>query len=222
MTTRAQLLTSTRAELNDAGVTKLWSDALLQQWLAEAIRSYSARLPKEATTTLSSVAGQAAYALPSDFARVVRVEHPTRTYRVCAPLVGGDAAAEVLALVDLEASVQAAGPYTYDLYGGSLVLDPAPAASGESIVLRYLATYAEPSADGDTLATPVRDDDLLIWWVCARALDWISTDEAKRMRFERQRGASAAPTADRYLIRFDAGVRQRRQVAGSRRLVVRG
>jgi hypothetical protein len=41
VTTRAQLMTSIRAELNDSGGTKLWSDALLQAWIGDAIRDYS-------------------------------------------------------------------------------------------------------------------------------------------------------------------------------------
>ena len=49
MATRATLRTAVRAELNDGGTTQLWSDALLNEWLAEAIRDYGRRLPKWST-----------------------------------------------------------------------------------------------------------------------------------------------------------------------------
>jgi hypothetical protein len=191
VTTRAALRTQVRNELNDAGTTPLWSDERLNQWLAEAIRDYGRALPREVSTTLASVADQAGYALPADTLRVARVEHPANVLRVA----GADGA-------------EVAG---YEVFGGQVVLAPPPGASGEAIALRYLARYAEPAADGDTLTTPSEDDGLLAWYVCWRALGWISTDEAKRQRFERTRGASAAAEAERYwqLYREAIGVRHR-------------
>ena len=41
MTTRAELRTRIRTELNDAGGTPLWTDAALNQWIDEAIRDYA-------------------------------------------------------------------------------------------------------------------------------------------------------------------------------------
>src|SRR5439155_9815419 len=136
-----------------------------------------------------------------------------------APLAGGD----VLPGPDVVRPVLASQQLTYDVFAGNLVLEPAPDVSGETIALRYLAVYAEPSADGDTLATPGRDDELLTWLVCSRALDWITTDESKRMRYERVRGSSATGQGDRYQARYLEAVRLRqRQLRVGRRLVVRG
>ncbi|GEM_PF-942515 len=218
MTTRAELLGRIRNELNDTGTTKLWADALLQGWIGEAIRDYSERLPREATTTWASVAGQASYVLPADFATALRVEHPAGFYRVYAPLAGGDV------LEDTSALCVAVGQQvlTFDVFGGSLLLDPAPDQAGDVITLRYLAVYAEPTADGDVLATPSRDDELLVWLACARALEWIGTDEAKRMRFERQRGVSAQDQARVYAERYREAVELRmRRPRQGRRLVAR-
>src|SRR5207247_10329570 len=123
MTTRAQLIGLVRNELGDVGAAKLWADALLQQWLAEAISEYGERLPREALTTWASVAGQAGYALPPDFVRALRVEHPAGTFRAYAPAAGGDALDDV----SVEGGARhAAPPLTYDVSGGRLGLDPAP------------------------------------------------------------------------------------------------
>jgi hypothetical protein len=215
MTTRAELIGLIRAELNDGGGTALWSDALMRQWIGEAIREYGERLPREAETTLTTAAGTATYALPTDVGRVLRVEYPATLFRVPAPAAAGDGlAADSGGVED--------GPLAYDVFGGLLVLEPAPDADGEPIGVRYLGRYAEPMADGDVLATPPADDALLVWQVCARALDWITTDEAKRMRYERDRGASAAGQAERYRGRYleVVGLRTRR-LRPARRLVVR-
>lgn len=201
MTTRAALRTQIRNELNDAGATPLWSDERLNQWLAEAIRDYGRALPREVETSLASVADQAGYVLPADALRVARVEHPADVLRVA----GADGA-------------EAAG---YEVFGGQLVLAPAPGASGEAIGLRYLARYAEPAADGDTLATPVEDDALLVWYACWRALGWISADEAKRQRFERQRGATAAAEAEHYRQLYREALADRRRPLRSGRLTSR-
>lgn len=199
MTTRAAFRAQVRGELNDGGATPLWPDERLNQWLAEAIRDYSQALPREVSTTLTTVAGQAAYALPTDALRVARVEHPAGVLRVA-----GTDGAEV------------AG---YEIFGGQLVLAPAPSGGGEAIGLRYLARYAEPAADGDALATPAEDHALLAWYVCWRALGWISTDEAKRQRFERQHGASAASEAERYRHLYREALTQRRRSVRATRLV---
>lgn len=209
MTTRAELRTLVRTELNDVAATKLWSDALLNQWISEAVREYGRHEPREATTTLTTTANQADYPLPSDLVTILRVEHPPGIVRRAERAADG---------TDLTDSPD--WP-TYEVYGGTLTLRPAPAASGEAIALRYLGQYAVPAADGDTLATPPVDDDLLVWLVCARALAWLGTDEAKRQRFERERGVSAAEVAAHYAARVAAGLVERRRRPVERRLVVR-
>lgn len=209
MTTRAELRARVRAELGDGGGTPLWSDALLHQWLDEAIREYGEQLPREASTSLVSVAGQASYALPSDLDRVLRVEHPDGVLRLAARPAGGD-------ITSVGATGRSPAVGTFDVWGGQLVLEPAPEAGGEAIQVRYLATYPTPATDGAVLATPSRDDAALVWAVCARALRWINTDESKRQRFERERGASAHQAASRYErdVRATFLQRQRRVVAG--------
>lgn len=178
MTSRSALRQLIRDELNDNAATKLWSDGLLNEYIGQAIRAYSRELPEEATTTIVVAAGQAAYSLPARFAQAIRVEQPKDTLRVL-----GERA-----------------PHGYRIFAAQIILDPEPTAAGASydLKLEYLRTYAEPAADGDTLATPTGDDDVLVRLACALALQWVSTDEAKRMRFERQRGVSAMSMATAY------------------------
>lgn len=180
MTLRSALRQSIRDELNDNASVKLWTDALLNGYINLAIRAYSAELPKEASAQVTVVAGQKAYNLPSDFDRALRVEQPDDVIRVHDPT---------------ERST-----FGYRIFASQLILDPAPTAIGASqdVTLNYLARYAEPAADGDTLTTPASDDDILVRLACAMALQWISTDEAKRQRFERTKGASAMSAATAY------------------------
>jgi hypothetical protein len=55
-----------------------------------------------------------------------------------------------------------------------------------------VGAYTEPSADGLVLDVASQDEDAIVAHVCAHAMEWIGADEAKRMRFERERGASPA------------------------------
>jgi hypothetical protein len=178
MTTRSGLRQLIRDELNDNAATKLWSDGLLNDYINQAIRAYSRDLPEEAVTTIVVTAGQAAYTLPARFDRALRVEQPQDAIRVL-----GERAA-----------------HAYRVFAGQIILDPEPAAAGadQDLQLEYLRAYAEPAVDGDTLATPAGDDDILVRLACALALRWVSTDESKRMRFERQRGISAGDMATAY------------------------
>jgi hypothetical protein len=230
VTVRSGLRATIRAELNDSGGTPLWSDALLNEWIAEAIRDYGRNLPRQSVEAFSSVAAQAEYALAARCAAVARVEHPSGCIRVEDPLSPGDdgqlgwAGGGVCAPFGSRLEVEGAA-LAYEVWGppGNMILTlrPAPTASGESIEVRELQTYAEPSADGDTLATPGGDDDLLIWFVCNRALQWLGTDESKRQRWERDRGITAQRAAGQYERDYRSELRRRQRRVAQRRLVVR-
>jgi hypothetical protein len=222
MTTRAELRTRIRAELNDAGVTPLWPDERLNQWIVEGLRDLGRRLGLEKSVTLMSVQDQASYALPADLVQVRRVEHPSGLYRTPVAFAAGDAAPEAngLHLVDC-----LGGPtlpeLRYDVWGGTLELDPVPGTTGEPIVVRYLGAYAEPTGDGGPLDVPSRDEDAVLFFVCGRSMQWIAGDEAKRQRFERQRGADPIDARREYDREYTALVRQRRGRVAIRRLAIR-
>jgi hypothetical protein len=219
-TTRTTWRTLARNELDDNGSTKLWSDGLLNEWLAEAIRDYGRVFPLETTGTLATVASQADYTLPTGLLELVRVEHPTNTFRVHQERTGGDWRRGTAAVSPED---RGGDQYAYEVWGTTLSLEPAPGASGETITLRYVARRAEPSADGDALPLDDWDVELLTFYVCARALFWIGAQEAKRQAFERQRGADATKLAKEYRAMYAEGIAaRRRQVSPrGRRLVPR-
>ena len=194
MTTRAELRQKIRDELNDNAAAKLWTDALLNDFIVQAIRAYGRDLPKQASASITAVADQEAYTLPADFDRAMRVEQPDGELRVLSSGFRGELG-------------------TYRVWGNQLTLDPAPAAAGsdQDISLEYLARYAEPAVDGDTLATPLSDDDVLVAFACADAMRWVGSDEAKRARFERQRGASPGGAAEAYERRAQAAIASRKR-----------
>ncbi|MBI3462939.1 MAG: hypothetical protein HY000_07740, partial [Planctomycetes bacterium] len=68
----------------------------------------------------------------------------------------------------------------------------------QDIRLEYLRLYAEPAQDSDVLATPATDDEVLVHLVCASALQWVGSDEAKRLRYQDARGLSPAAQAEAY------------------------
>ncbi|MCC6224711.1 MAG: hypothetical protein IT201_14605 [Thermoleophilia bacterium] len=220
MTTRAQIRTTIRSELNDSGGVQLWSDALLNTWLIEALRDYGREVGLEKTTTLTTVASQASYALPADTLQVLRVEYPSGYFRVPSPYHGGDVAAEAspTPMPGLRP-----GELVYEVWGGSVILSPAPSASAETITVRYIGAYSEPANDGDSLDVPTREEAAIVAYVAMRAVQWIDTDESKRQRFERQKGASAREAARQYQEQYQSVIRQRRGSRISvRRLVPRG
>jgi hypothetical protein len=223
MATRAGLRTLIRTELNDSGGTPLWTNGQLDEWLVEAIREYSRALPKEASESLTTVAEQADYSLAADCLLVRRVEHPEGFFRIADFLAGGDLIDPYLLAQGQPVAV--ATQLSYEVWGpvGSrtLTLRPAPTASGESIAVRYYAAWAEPSADGDEIALPNTEEHLLIWLVASSALQWIGTDEAKRQRFERQRGVSAASALGAYEREWRRAVAERRARVTPRRLMAR-
>lgn len=214
MTTRAELRATIRAELNDQGAAQLWPDGRLDRWIVEALRELGRDWPAPKSINLTSVAHQAAYALPGDVLEVTRVEHPSGAFRV--PTEGS--AADVSG--DPGASPYERGDRSYDVYGGELVLSPVPGASGEAIAVRYLGGYAEPASDAGVLDVPARDEDLVVWLVCRRAFSWIDNDEAKRQRFEHRPGPVPAPAARELQRRYEDALRRRRARVGTRRLAI--
>ncbi|MGE3273372.1 MAG: hypothetical protein AB7P40_31855 [Chloroflexota bacterium] len=222
MTTRADIRTRARDELNDNGATKLWSDVLLNRWIGEAIREWGRVAPRDGTWQTTSTASDPGYALPSDVQEVVRVEHPPGVFRVRGGLRDGD----TTPTADLSTLGRWSGlrpaQLTWEQWGGEVVLIPAPDATGEAIEVRYKGTYTVPADDVTALDVATADEDALVLYACARALQWVALDEAKRLRFERQRGADPSASYQAYDREFQQLVRQRRGGVRPRRLVVRG
>jgi hypothetical protein len=222
MTTRADIRTRTRDELNDNGAVTVWSDTLLNRWIGEAIREWSRVVPRDRTWQTTSTANDPSYVLPSDVLEVVRVEHPPGVFRTRGGLRDGDVSptAELSSLGNWSGLRPA--QMTWEQWGGEVVLIPAPDATGEAIEVRYKGAYTVPADDAAVLDVGSSDEEALVLYACGRALQWIATDEAKRQRFERQRGADASVTRQAYDRDFQSLVRQRRGTVRPRRIVARG
>jgi hypothetical protein len=218
MTTRAEIRARVRDELNDNGAVKLWSDGLLNRWIGEAIREWSRVAPRERVWQTTSTANDPSYVLPTDVLEVVRVEHPPGLFRVRGGLRDGDVAPTA-------ASSGRPGTRPAELawehWGSEVILIPAPGATGEAIEVRYAGAYSVPADDATALEVAALDEEALVLFACERALQWIGLDEAKRQRFERQRGADPLASRETYERDFHAMARRRRGGVRPRRLSVR-
>lgn len=223
MTTRSGLRTTIRTELNDSGGTQLWTDGELNQWIGEALDDYAEHFPKPTGTSISAVAAQEDYNLPADCWRVERVEHPDGFFRVLDHLSAGDRVDPFGTSVGIPKVVTE--QLSYEVWGplGAMVLSlrPAPTDAADAIVVRYWAIWAKPSADGDTLTIPTHDDRLLVLFVANRAMQRLGTDESKRQRWERTRGATAQGAARQYEGDYNAAIRLRKRRVRPGRLAVR-
>ncbi len=74
-TTRGELRAMVRRRLDDESPDPLWNDAFLNDAIAEAIRRYGVRLPREETTAIAVTAGAREIALPENVndARILRL-----------------------------------------------------------------------------------------------------------------------------------------------------
>ena len=219
MTTRADVRTRARDDLNDNGVVKVWADGLLNRWIGEGLRAWSRVVPRDRTWQTTSTANTPSYVLPSDVLEVVRVEHPPGVFRVRGGLRDGD----VSSSADLgEWTGLRPAQLLWEQWGGEVVLIPAPDASGQAIEVRYKGAYTAPSDDLTVLDVAAADEDALLLYACARALQWIALDEAKRQRFAREHGADPSASRQEYERGFQSLVRQRRGGVRPRRIVARG
>lgn len=215
MTTLAEMRALVREELNDSGGTTLWTSALLNRHIADAIRSYSRDLPLKKRATITVVADQDEYDLPADLITIDRLTQPTHWLRrrVDPMRTSEGDPTQSTQLVDYQSRVGIAGnPATFWTHGMALYLDPAPGSEGtdQDITLWYGAYYPLPAADGDTLATPEGDDDLINHLTCAFALAWIATDEAKRQRFTDKTGSSPSAATARHTAYVQAVINKRK------------
>ncbi len=203
MSTLAELRAALRVLLNDnAAEGYLWSDAALDLQLNDAIRDYGRALPRQRETTVTIVAGQGEYDLPADCLAVTGVTGATGQGDCQSPLWDSSA-----------------GGSRYEVYGGRLILQPAPTESGLSLGVRYLAPHANLNADGDPSTVPAADEDLLLAFACAGVLQSLSTEEAKRQRFEGRAGRPAETTAVLYRQQYEKGIRVRTARVRTGRLV---
>ena len=164
MTTRLDLRTSLREHLEDTGSAPLWSDAALNEWLAQAVREYGVRIPLQVTATTAAVAaGDLMIALPAGVAAeaVVAVRNaagatvPRADDRVAgtAPALrtggaqGWNVWGGTLRFRRPATGADELGAWSIDALGGRELigndLDPQPVAAGdEPVIVALAATLA--------------------------------------------------------------------------------
>lgn len=202
MSTLLGLRTALRVLLDDADSSGyLWSDAQLNRYLADAVKGYSRRFPREMEASITTVAGQREYDLPPDCDRVAGVE----------------------LVEDLLVLVEGGDSYGdgYYVYGGKLGLMPEPATGGKTLDVRYLAPHASLSLDADVSTVPAGDEEMLLALAAAKAMRSVATDAAKRGQFEEHTGQSALAASAAYQVEWESGARSRGRRVRPGRLVAR-
>jgi hypothetical protein len=172
MTTRLDLRTIVRRRLADTSADPVWDDDFLNDAIAEAVRRYSTRVPRQAVVALAVTAGDRDIALPEEVnaLRVVRVfdDHgglwkrwEGRTSEPPAP------------------NAPSTGTATWRAWGTELLL-AAPAPRSGLWRVEHLAHRTEPADDTAPLDIQPDDEDLLVAQTVAIALERRAITDGKR------------------------------------------
>jgi hypothetical protein len=147
-----------------------WPDETLNQWILDAIDTYSLEFPRPCRKDVGLTTDTQAYALPPDYIEMQRVEYPT-----------GENPREWLRPVDLfdedlddQDDVYAIRPMDPDNsvsadVGAFEILFGPLVATGETARLYYLGHHITPASDSDYTSVPAAHAEALIAFVEFRA-----------------------------------------------------
>ena len=172
MTTLVEFRLSLRNLLTDK---TQWRDALLTNWIQDAVRDYSLNFPRLVRSTIAAVTGTSAYSLSAYTMLTVRaVEYPAgeSPRRLLAPRSRADPGFTGSASYDLSADF------------ATLYLGETP-ATGESILVEYDSVHAVPTSDAAELTIPPQHSELLRLYVIWKACVSLEMDE--NVSVDRQR-----------------------------------
>ncbi len=205
MTTRAELRGALRLRLEDTAAGPLWDDAVLDEALAGAVRTYGVWAPKEAVASVAVEAGarQAAVSVPGgggiDPARIVRVLDPDGAV---VPRRGDGEAGP-------GAAVGAGGHG--GRWGGGALLFRRPAVGG-SWRIELLVPRAVPTDDAGAVDLLPGDEEVVLALAAAAALGRRAVEDGKRGG--RPGGLAALAEAARSEARRLLAARRRRARGG--------
>ncbi len=174
MTTRADLRAAVRLRLADANGGALWDDAALNDFLAEALRDYGTRFPREQSLTVNVAAGATSVAITPSIERhqVVRVFDPTGS-----------------PVPRQQGCEQAGSGQAWDWWNSTLRLT-APAACGTWRV-DYLESRSLPGDDVTPVELPGADEAIVVTLAAAIAMRRRAVEDAKLGFGGRQNAAAA-------------------------------
>jgi len=151
------------------------------------------------TTTVTTVANQQGYALPTDAIKVLAV------------VDSGDTPVDPISIDDLESALwndsitQTFGEGKfYAVDGTSIYLVPTPTKAGEVYTVRYQKTETVLAADGDAPLLPTRHDQMVVDLACYTALN--RSDQTFDMR-----------RADRFFANYQRLLKRARQMSMNKR-----
>lgn len=159
MTTRAEVRATIRRRLEDNSGTPLWDDALLNDLIADAIRTYGTRCPAQRSLSIAVPAGATSIPLAITPAprRVVRVLDPNGA------VVSRDDGVAVV---------------SWRWWNGAIILG-GPAIGGDWQI-DYLAFRAIPDDDSDVLDVEPVDEENIVLLAAASALRRRVVEDGKR------------------------------------------
>lgn len=172
MTTRLDLRTMVRRRLADTGTDPIWDDDFLNDAIAEAVRRYSTRVPRQAVVAVDVTAGDREISLPEDVnsLRVVRLfDDQGVLWRrwegqtTDPPVSNGPST----------------GMPTWRAWGTELLLADAAPRTGLWRI-EHMAHRADPSDDISPLDIQPDDEDLLIAQTVAISLERRAIADGKR------------------------------------------
>jgi hypothetical protein len=170
MTTRLELRTALRVRLEDTGGTPLWDDSALNDFLAEAMRRYGTRFPREQSTTVVVGAGATSVVVTPELAteQIVRV-FDGEGLQVPRQHDIESSDAVVASLVTAQA---------WHWWGISFVL--AQGANAGTWTIEYLSGRALPADDLTSVEVVPGDEDIVVLLAAATALRRRAVEDGKR------------------------------------------
>jgi hypothetical protein len=186
-TTRKDLRDQIRRQVRDeASGSYVFTDAELNTYLANAIRAYSKDIPREISTTLNLVDGQAEYSLPEGCREIVSLNVGTTEYSVI------------------------------DIFAGVMTISPTPtAAAVATFRYRGCHTIpTADTGEGSTSTYDAIDEPLIAMHVKAQCWETLAGDGARYYQYregdvEENQGKTQEQfrkEADRLYAEFAAGV----------------
>lgn len=209
-----------RLELKDPNATK-WGDDELRLYYNSAMKNYSQYFPQQKTNDYTPVANTRTYDLPTDIMSpvsdaIVSLEYPENHW--VAPLMAPSFKPGTYREVYnwLNESVYIGAGLRYYAWGSSLFLttDPEFLDADEVFQLRYFGIHDLVSIPTDELSIPLVDEELIIWYVTAKAYQRISGQDANLQRWDERGRRNDSPLIPEHVWRmqmYQEGIRQRRK-----------